>query len=381
MSTSPKKYYLGFDGLRAIAATLVVWGHVAFSLPWQANEWHQKIFTTITSMSWMGVQLFFVLSGFLITTLLLDSKGQKDQIYHFYMRRSLRIFPIYYATLIFCILLLPAIGYSPDWISRATDNQIWYWVYLINWATPFIDTSGLTHFWSLAIEEQFYLFWPFIVLFLSTRKVYLSCWFMILSAPVFRYILYHYYSDLGPSSAISSQAAYSFTIARWDALAMGALLALICRQPKNIQRLSAFCKPLLFLIAGLALIQLKQHKTIPALGSHLGILNQSWVALSFALLVFYCSRANAKNILIKLLESKPFKTTGKYSYALYIVHIPIMHVYLKYFASSVEGFTGLTLLTVVNLNCLAVLFLSLVVSAITWQLIEKPCLKLKDRFN
>lgn len=205
---------------------------------------------------------------------------------------------------------------------------------------------------------------------------------MIISAPISRFVLLHYYNDLGPSSAISSQAAYTFTIARWDALAIGALFALMYTQNTLAKNLKKTFWPLLIVISVLALVQLIQYKNIPALGNNIGILNQTWVALGFALLLSYFIKLDEnKSFIIKLMESWLFKTSGKYSYALYIVHIPVMHIYLKYFAFSLEGFSGLGLLLMVNLNCIAVFALSMMLAALTWRFIEKPFLDLKHRFR
>ena len=106
---------------------------------------------------WAGVQLFFVLSGFLITGILLETRDEKGALRRFLVRRGLRIFPLYYATLFVLLVVVP-----PDPVVRAAlHDQVYYWLYVSNWAQPFEHKiPTLAHFWSLAVEEQFYLLWP-----------------------------------------------------------------------------------------------------------------------------------------------------------------------------------------------------------------------------
>src|SRR5206468_651405 len=122
----------------------------------------------IQDSGWIGVDLFFVLSGFLITGILLDSLGKPGYFRNFFARRTLRIFPLYYAVLTVSLFLVPAlIGLQrlPELYHRLLENQLWLWTYAANYlqATGRHTLPGFGHFWSLAIEEQFYLLWPFVV--------------------------------------------------------------------------------------------------------------------------------------------------------------------------------------------------------------------------
>src|SRR2546427_5689081 len=127
----------------------------------------------------MGVDLFFVLSGFLITGILLDTKGSRHYLRQFHARRVLRIFPLYYAALALFLILLPMLLPGDRVLRDLTADSVWYWTYLYNVkvaAAGFTSSSALGHFWSLAVEEQFYLIWPIVVLYLARRHLYGACW-------------------------------------------------------------------------------------------------------------------------------------------------------------------------------------------------------------
>src|SRR5215469_18085954 len=128
----------------------------------------QRVVVKAAGYGVLGVDLFFVLSGFLITGLLLDSKGEPHAYRNFYARRILRILPLYYGVLVVCFLPLPLVIRLPPWFEAVRDHQVWLWTFTSN---VFIALHGswaaltyLSHFWSLAIEEHYYLLWPWIVL-------------------------------------------------------------------------------------------------------------------------------------------------------------------------------------------------------------------------
>ena len=162
------------DGLRGIAVLLVLIHHFS-GIPAAGlgvptgfyREWLR--FATI---GWAGVDLFFVLSGFLITSILYDAKGPALAFFkNFYARRALRIFPVYYVLVVFMLFLLPWIIPGEEAASaKLRDNQLWLWFYLRNIQSladfqSLIGTGHLVgHLWSLAVEEQFYLVWPMVVL-------------------------------------------------------------------------------------------------------------------------------------------------------------------------------------------------------------------------
>ncbi len=168
----------GLDGLRMIAVLAVIL-HNAY--PYEAvsgsfDGAQIPIALTVTSFlansGWLGVQLFFVLSGFLITRILLNLEPSISALRTFLLRRALRIFPVYFFALAVLLVLFPLVlqDHIPDWLADSRQSQLWFWTYTVNWVQPFREI-GMPHIWSLAIEEQFYLLWPFILLTLSHKGV------------------------------------------------------------------------------------------------------------------------------------------------------------------------------------------------------------------
>jgi peptidoglycan/LPS O-acetylase OafA/YrhL len=156
------KYYSGLDGLRGIAIILVVGYHYFPSL-------------SVFGNAWLGVDLFFVLSGFLITEILLRTNNTENQLRNFYIRRILRIFPVYYFSLFLYFFVLPGLGSTPLAESYYVSNKAWFLLYLQNWLFIFKTpdpSTFLNHYWSLGVEEQFYIIWPvLIVLIRNTKKL------------------------------------------------------------------------------------------------------------------------------------------------------------------------------------------------------------------
>src|SRR5258706_11472560 len=161
----------GLDGLRGLAILMVMMVHFGGTTEHGitgAALW----FSRLTGAGWCGVDLFFVLSGFLITGILYDAKGAPGGLRNFYARRVLRIFPLYYGTLVVLFVILPLLAPGPNpGLEKVAQQQGWLWLYLSNFAAVFIGdhtfAGGLVQagdFWALAIEEQFYLVWPLVVL-------------------------------------------------------------------------------------------------------------------------------------------------------------------------------------------------------------------------
>ena len=149
-STRPTRHDPALDGVRGLAIALVVASHVTTWPP--------------ATQGWIGVDLFFVLSGFLITGILADSRNVIGRARAFYVRRALRILPLYYGVLVTLFVVIPILHplHTQEYQTLARE-QWWYWTYLQNWriaSAHSIDGGSLVWFWSLAIEEQFYLIWP-----------------------------------------------------------------------------------------------------------------------------------------------------------------------------------------------------------------------------
>ncbi len=372
-------YIKGLDGLRALAISWVMFGHVSSSLEWEPESAIDKGLTLLANMGWVGVQLFFVISGFLITKILLESKGASNQLKNFYIRRSLRIFPIYYLTLAFFFILLPLLNSSPEWMASPLEHQTWFWLYMHNWIRPFLDDSGFGHMWSLAIEEQYYLLWPLLVIALSPKRLMQVCLALIISAPMFRFWFFYEFPEVWGGIETGASAAYDFTVSRWDAIALGSLLALAIKEPQLYETLKKYNLHALagiLLIIGLQIVLL--HHFVSVSGG-ISLFNQTTAALGFFFLVLFIV-SKQTSYTTKFFEFSLFKLVGKYSYAMYLFHLPIMIVWNNYWQFNIADYQGVKLPLLVAFNYACVFSITFIFAAISWHAFEYPILKLKHRY-
>ena len=261
------------DGLRGLAILLVI-PHNADTFS-QSATWLWPV-ALLAHAGWIGVQLFFVLSGFLITRNLLARRGAGDYLRSFYVRRALRIFPLYFLTLFVGLVLLPRlVEFSPAALA-SLQNQVWLWTFLSNWAQPLgHEVSGFSHFWSLAVEEQFYLVWPFVVLMAAGTRLFWICVIVAVLALASRMVMM--------GAGAKPEMLYMFTHCRMDALALGAGAAVLSGKPVAMQWISRHARPLMLAVTGVL--------GIAALGTHVFsvydpgtlIVGQTLLALTFAL--------------------------------------------------------------------------------------------------
>ncbi|MFT3929897.1 MAG: acyltransferase [Spongiibacteraceae bacterium] len=367
-----RKYIPELDGLRAIAIILVVWHNVTAGEYIGGVVW--KLVNLLSNTGWVGVQLFFVLSGFLITGILLDEKKSPHQLRNFYMRRVMRIFPLYYAVLGFAFVLLPLFHLTPLWLHDDLRQQLWYWTFLINWSAPILgDGHAFGHFWSLAVEEQFYLLWPLCVLTCQRRTLLKLGLFFIASALLIRSALIAY--DLEFALA----AAYKFTVARWDALAVGALLAVMVRDTEWSQLLLRYMRPAFVGAVAYIVIYAILNRNFAPVGPSFAALNQTVAALLFGVVLFASIQTHEQgSTRWQGFLLHPFmRLVGKYSYAIYIFHLPVNLIVVPWWSR-----TMMIESAPLNATCLALLVFSLsyLAAMISWALLEQPCLRLKRFF-
>jgi peptidoglycan/LPS O-acetylase OafA/YrhL len=360
---------LGLDGLRAIAILMVFFYHGG-----QLKG------------GWLGVQFFFVISGFLITDILLRMKDQfpkRDYFIKFYGRRFLRIFPLYYFYL-FVMMGITAWLISVDFKPKIMQT---FWDQLPVAATYTYDffhacsyfrlSNFLTHFWSLAVEEQFYLVWPLVILL--TPKKWLKQVFLtaILLGPGFRIFLAMLYR-VHPLPLINDMplAIYTLPFSHVDAFGFGAYVSRF-----------DFPKPKLQLLALLVIVPVlgftSQWMFAGSLGSWTTFgyplplengLKQIWgyslLNYFFAMLVYCVVR---EKLLVKILEFAPLRYLGKISYGMYVYHYGILW-FAKIGMSVSQSSKALWQATWIALGA------TVVVSSLSYYLLEKPVMDLKDRF-
>jgi peptidoglycan/LPS O-acetylase OafA/YrhL len=214
------------DGVRGLAIATVLLGHGVGALgivpPVDAGIWWANAARLIFFPGGWGVDVFFTLSGFLITGILLRTRTNATYLTSFYARRALRIFPVYYIALILDLVVVHFTGNKEGYIPAGTTERVSYFLYIQNWPIFWPDWSGMRTlwgaYWSLAVEEQFYLVWPAIVQLLSWKTVLRICAFGFLVEWPVRWAMFHHYgSSLGVMQA-------PFT--RLDGLFLGAAIAL-----------------------------------------------------------------------------------------------------------------------------------------------------------
>jgi len=361
----------GLDGLRAIAFLLVFALH-----------------TNYLQIGWVGVSLFFVLSGFLITGILLDMKKalvSKQYFLKFYGRRFLRIFPLYYFYLLLVVLVttwLISIPYRPRYMQIALD-QIWYavaYVYDFLWATAaFQHSNFLDHFWSLSVEAQFYIVWPLLILLVpekSLKKLFLG---FIIMGPVFRLAFYFVHAS-GVFSFLAespAQAVYPLPFSHMDAFAFGAYISRFSIPHAKKQFLILL---VLIPLTGFAAQYLATGEwgSLSALGYPLLLPNSyqfvwGYTLLNyfFAILIYGVAR---EGWFVRLLEIRPARYLGRISYGLYVYHLPII-----WFAARMADW-GIKDPYLKPLTAIVALVATIILAAVSYSLLESPVLNLKDRF-
>jgi peptidoglycan/LPS O-acetylase OafA/YrhL len=371
VATFHERYIPALDGVRGIAILVVLLHHFRFLL--NANFPIQFTLIKLFDLGWCGVVLFFALSGFLITGILLDSRASQNYFATFYARRFLRIFPLYYGYL--------ALAFLGSWLVHnlfggidplANVNPWWYLAYVQNFrpSTMLVDPY-LGHLWSLGVEEQFYLVWPLLVWLL--RPVALT-WTCVAMIPLSLGVRLYYAGQSPDLSAFVN----TFTPASLDSLACGALVALAVRSPVWRPRVALVVRPFMLISTVWFCI----------LGWRAGglfiylFLIHTWgitaLALLFAAFVFVAATSD-RGMITGFLNLKGLRFTGKISYSLYVLH-PLVFALVLQVLAAVPVPAGLDL-ALNSEKIVLVLLASIAVAAGSWFYFEKPILGLKKRFQ
>ncbi|MEO8031331.1 MAG: acyltransferase [Gemmatimonadota bacterium] len=369
-----RTHLLSLDGIRGLAVLIVIIHNATYILG-PVTSLPLKIVSALAATGWAGVQMFFVLSGFLITGILVETRTKPQYFRSFYIRRTLRIFPLYYGFLILVFVVAPPLVAIPDWTAQVHANEGWYWSYLSNWSTAFgHGIPGLSHFWSLAVEEQFYVVWPLLVWALSVAGVLRVAVALMLLAPLCRYLLHL----LG----LPQVALYEFTISRMDALAAGAALAILVRDPRWLgwitRRWRVLAAGSLLALVGFTVVNhgfQGDDLKVQVLGQTLLIL----ACLSLLVAGLDLGRTEPSGI-SRVLQQPVLRMLGKYSYAMYVFHFPIHTIASFYLTDAVnQGGTADRLARLAGYDLLIVV-LSLGCAMLSWFLFEARILALKDRW-
>lgn len=362
-----KVYFPHLDGLRFLAFFLVFMYHCYYEVPLQGKDNFIYLgFHKLWENGDLGVNFFFTLSGFLITYLLLFEEKQLGSfnISGFYWRRSLRIWPLYFTTVIFGFFIFRILVNSVGGEIEETAN-VWYYLFFFgNFNSIFngAPVSGsLAVLWSLAIEEQFYLFWP-ILLFLFKKHRLALFIILILISLGFRAMYLHQH-----------EVIFYHTLSVMSDLVIGSWLGWWCfenkMQKEGMPPVSRINNMLIYLVGVLLILFRKELFVLPALV----ILERLVFALFFAFIIY--EQTFFKHSLFKIGSFKIISYWGKFTYGLYCLHIPAM-VFTEGFAmiggvheSTWWVFYGKTIST---------FFLSLIFCRLSFRYIEGPFLRLKE---
>jgi peptidoglycan/LPS O-acetylase OafA/YrhL len=334
------------DGVRGIAILLVLICHFGYLFPPPIGNW--------LSLGWVGVDLFFVLSGFLITRILVAARGQEGYFRNFYLRRAIRIFPLYFLFVgIYFFALLPAAHRHGLLLGRHGSDQLWYWTYLGNWHIG-SEHSTLTHLWSLGIEEQFYLVWPLVIWLVPRRWIAGLCGALVAISLVTRVaVVWHY--------GLGREASF-FTVCRMEGIALGALLAagFRIRGPRRLLVLAVTVLPILLAMSG-------------PNGFGMTVFGVTAIAVLFAVVLQAVIEESSDGTLrSRILRNGILTSLGKYSYSIYLFHILLLTAAVRLHES--RGWSA-TLLFAGGLSG------SYLMGWVSWQLFESRMLMLKRHFS
>jgi len=350
------KYIKSLDGIRGFAVMLVLFFHAGR-----------------LDFGWVGVQLFFVLSGYLITLILIEKKDAPVNRYlkWFWWRRSLRIFPIY-----FLYLFILALTWQTSSIPKGFGD---YWQTLYTYTFNFAIIRGTgdrlyNHIWSLCVEEQFYLIWPLVIWLFNTRILKTIVLLMVISGPALR-LMVAYVTPLVWDDIDAVKLMYYASPFYIEAFGFGASLVLWTHKLTWLGRLPFFSL-LVFLLPGLlncvlagASIQSLGYPRLSAIGMvHIW----GYTAINLASLLLIAAAINTRmRAFSYLFENNCLVYIGKISYGLYLIHNAVFFILNKWIPHSDIRF-GYELLV------LSYLIISLLVASLSYRFIEQPLLRLKN---
>jgi len=355
------------DGVRGLAILAVLAIHLLFS-NYQSTSRVVQALLSVRDLLWVGVTLFFSLSGFLITGVLFDTLGTERYFSSFFARRCLRIFPLYYGVLLLLLLLTRPL--HMDWHGQA--YRLWTYTpnipFLNEWTdnpSPYIE---LRHFWSLAVEEQFYVLWPWIVFLLGTRR-------KIFMATIAGSAL-----ALGLRTWLALTGQYPENHALpfcMDALLLGGALALLVRS-RHRERVLRWGAPVFIAAVAITLVQMLRSPDFSWESSfYLTTVGMTVIALGTTALIAAALKAGS---LAEAFFAAPIlRFFGRYSYGLYVYHYSIdrsLTMPLRTFLESHGRSSALSILAAAAV----VLAISICLALASYHLYEKHFIRLKRYF-
>jgi peptidoglycan/LPS O-acetylase OafA/YrhL len=367
------------DGLRGIAILLVMAYHFGWAKA--AVSKAAKAFVFVTNFGWTGVDLFFVLSGFLITGILLRTKDKPRYFRNFYARRVLRIFPAYYAVVVVMLVVLPCIvPYDTPGLRLLLASQGWLWVFGANvsvalrhgewvWNPDWIRLGML---WSLAVEEHFYFVWPLLVFKLSRPALLRLSLAVVAVTPLVR--------AAALFAGVAPYTVYCFTPFRADALAMGGLLAVVASSPEWLAVAKKYVRWAGWGSVVIIVVLTARRRFFVHLDADVQTIGFTALACAYGALLLEAVTGQVAWVR-GLLSSRALTFCGKYSFGAYLLHELLRPAFVAFFP--VERIEASTHSELAGFLVHAMLGTALTfgLAVVSYELYEKRFLALKRYFT
>ena len=367
---SSTRRIIELDGLRGLAIlSVLIYHYFVIYAKWPPGSVAATL-TSLARLTWSGVDLFFVLSGFLIGGILLDQRNSGRYYSTFYARRFCRIVPLYLVVVLAFIVVQRLFGGSLErglfWLLGSTPPVVLYLTYTQNFWTALTGNFGpnwLSPTWSLAIEEQFYLVLPPLIRYVPARVLPYILLLFILLAPILRTLLVL-------NGGTGSVAAHVLMPCRADSLLFGVITAYIVRTERGWALLLQNRRILLcatgVLLAGVGVFTFKNYTVLT---SQMSTVGYTWLALTYVCLLLIAI-AHRQTLLSRFLRLGPLRKLGEVSYGVYLLHGILQGLYYSLLLGSRPYMGSISDLGV----ALAALILSLLLARISWRYFELPLL-------
>ena len=362
------------DSVRGIAVLLVIAFHtLKRSVEFTPHPLAHSL-TQISSVGWIGVDIFFTLSGFLITGILLRTREHPQYFKNFYARRVLRILPVYFFLILVVVLFAPNL--EEKFLAKMPQILLVMLVFQQNWAPIFFEfpiTIYLPITWSLAIEEQFYFIWPLVVHRLQRETLLKIGAAYITLSILARALGVIFVENVGRVNIY--QFFYFMSLTRFEELLIGAMLAILLTYEHLRERIRAFSIPvfILSLFGFAALVVLSPLPSTPTYGyPPITVIGYTFVALFTVGIIAAFSTYPESAPIRRIFQNGILEFFGKYSYAMYLFHPPVMLITLDWlWKAKLRG------AEIFGLHVIITFGVTTLISLLTWNLIEKHALRLK----